>query len=1442
MPKLSKTRVINLTYNDGKRTIYNELFDYGNGKDTLFSMDNGIGKTVLIQFFMQPFIRNKRELQGRKFDDYFSGTAPTYIMHEVLLDNGENLLVGMLIKKDSSDDGRNKLKILAFTHKYTKPNNFDILSAPFVEEKRIASFSESEEKIKKYQSGKLNFKYYNFNDSSKKTEYFEDLKAYKLDYKEWEDIIRTINNDESGLSSLYDKHKTSETLLKHVIVPLIESKLNGEKNIIASIRSNVSKYIESYKKSKDSFIEIKLLKEFKGDLEPITGLLQEGVLQEQKREALQQRLSAIALLYEKELSTQVAEKLHHEQLRESLQSELIELAYEEHSLNYYDLQAKEERQRQELWDLQQELSKQEQKKQGLIKEKYIQECAETYEELSVIEGNLAEIRERIANYEKEDSEIARNIKNYKFSLQHLYAVALTEAQNKEKELRNNQAGAKNERETIVRKSRENDTQQKEAIRREESYKNSIKNFAMLEASFTQKYPDFVATRNILLDEYDEKELESYRVHIAESIEDTSQVAEQLNNEASSLQRAKVLLDKDVSEKSDQMMNVRVALANQENELKDFARETEKITTILRIKDLAPDPVSQLRKLVELLQSENSKLQKTLAKENGKLREVEDLMHRYETGLIQLPKEVIDCFASKGIEFQYALQWLQNYQGSLEEKENIVNSNPFYPYGIILREKDINLLKSESLDVFTSIPIPIINLNDLNNHPDTEKHNGILTIHNQDFLIAFNYLLIDEEERAALLTTLAHEKNMLAAAIENIQDAINRNKGHEKTVLDYPYHGDEGHVMTAKISSLQQQIGEITAQLDGYRAQREKITCRSEEISHELHENEKQQLRLADKESRFGEFIRGHRECKQNSEALANLQLQLKQLQKEARQLAEDKAAVDDSLNRLTLEIYDVRVHIKDCEASFALYKNVEDGVLLAEDRNSLEAKLKACEEKLNDDIKRDKDEEIRLHDSHTKNKNRLERIAGEGNILPADYVGVTYAGAVWKDLQKSISLLTGQTKIVAEQIHSLDKKVNITATQKEHELTDIKKLGFDVPIARDRIKSTRFTARKDKINEDIKHNDTIIRQYLEQINDLKSLQHKLEPYMNYTKEFGELAFDFTDITAAIQRINHDLALADAMKKEIYQVEKKLAHNINVIYEKYRDKDRFIKDRLNNYQNKTSKIASHSEIESLLEVVGRKISTLEMELEYINQEEEVVLDEIVRYTNNVLLELKVIDKKSSIKHVGKTQKLLEISIPEEREEESLKAYIKDKVSYYANLEEDYTNLLDHEIQSTELLSKLVGNINRVRIDIKKIEKTRLVRKSWSEALTQNSGGEKFVSMFILLSSLMSYMRRRETDIDNKEERKILIMDNPFAKTHTEHLLEPMFQIAEKYNIQLICFSGIGGSAVYNRFNKIYVAKVMEDRFRNKEQVSFKAGNEETLELSDFTITKKQLSMF
>lgn len=75
--------------------------------------------------------------------------------------------------------------------------------------------------------------------------------------------------------------------------------------------------------------------------------------------------------------------------------------------------------------------------------------------------------------------------------------------------------------------------------------------------------------------------------------------------------------------------------------------------------------------------------------------------------------------------------------------------------------------------------------------------------------------------------------------------------------------------------------------------------------------------------------------------------------------------------------------------------------------------------------------------------------------------------------------------------------------------------------------------------------------------------------------------------------------------------------------------------------------------------------------------------------------------------------------------------------------------------------------------------------------------------------MDYTKRSSGDFSkDKSEGKILIMDNPFGKATSEHLLIPVFDMANKYNTQLICLSDVGGDSVYNRFDNIYVLTTEE----------------------------------
>jgi hypothetical protein len=48
---------------------------------------------------------------------------------------------------------------------------------------------------------------------------------------------------------VYDKCKDDEALIKSEILPVIESKINGDADQIGDIKNNLKEYIESYKRS-----------------------------------------------------------------------------------------------------------------------------------------------------------------------------------------------------------------------------------------------------------------------------------------------------------------------------------------------------------------------------------------------------------------------------------------------------------------------------------------------------------------------------------------------------------------------------------------------------------------------------------------------------------------------------------------------------------------------------------------------------------------------------------------------------------------------------------------------------------------------------------------------------------------------------------------------------------------------------------------------------------------------------------------------------------------------------------------------------------------------------------------------------------------------------------------------------------------------------------------
>ena len=115
--------------------------------------------------------------------------------------------------------------------------------------------------------------------------------------------------------------------------------------------------------------------------------------------------------------------------------------------------------------------------------------------------------------------------------------------------------------------------------------------------------------------------------------------------------------------------------------------------------------------------------------------------------------------------------------------------------------------------------------------------------------------------------------------------------------------------------------------------------------------------------------------------------------------------------------------------------------------------------------------------------------------------------------------------------------------------------------------------------------------------------------------------------------------------------------------------------------------------------------------------------------------------------------------------------------------------------------------------------------------------------MILTCLLSYMRRDESDLfTTGEEGKVLIMDNPFAQTNAEHLLKPLMEMAKKTNTQLICLPGLGGDSIYNRFDNIYVLKLMDSSIRSgawrMEASHIKGEPVKRMVLSEFRVEERE----
>ena len=133
----------------------------------------------------------------------------------------------------------------------------------------------------------------------------------------------------------------------------------------------------------------------------------------------------------------------------------------------------------------------------------------------------------------------------------------------------------------------------------------------------------------------------------------------------------------------------------------------------------------------------------------------------------------------------------------------------------------------------------------------------------------------------------------------------------------------------------------------------------------------------------------------------------------------------------------------------------------------------------------------------------------------------------------------------------------------------------------------------------------------------------------------------------------------------------------------------------------------------------------------------------------------------------------------------------------------------------------------------------VYKRWEDTLTQSSGAEKFVVFFSVVLTLMNYTRSA-VGLVSKNSRSVLILDNPFGKITSAHLLRPMFDIAKHFNVQLICLSDINKSDVIGCFDCVIKMVIKKQSLSNFDIMTHE-GNE-LIEHGYYKVMNGQIKLF
>ncbi|GIP37912.1 membrane protein [Paenibacillus sp. J31TS4] len=246
MPAISKIRFANVVYENGAKRYNDEVF-YFDGHNAAILLENGGGKTVFIQTALQAVIPHTNLADRKLLQTLSLGSAHAHIAIEWIIQDKPRqyavTAVTLFLRNDKLD-----------SHKYVymyPPNDAGSL------EKIPFSVLDANQKARPASASEMNDYYVAMSRKNLMARTFPTITDYrdfleqrlKIVADEW-DSLAVINSGEGDVESFFEHCKTTSDLVNRLLIPTVQKAIGGE----------AGGFAESFEKNRDQFRKNKQLK------------------------------------------------------------------------------------------------------------------------------------------------------------------------------------------------------------------------------------------------------------------------------------------------------------------------------------------------------------------------------------------------------------------------------------------------------------------------------------------------------------------------------------------------------------------------------------------------------------------------------------------------------------------------------------------------------------------------------------------------------------------------------------------------------------------------------------------------------------------------------------------------------------------------------------------------------------------------------------------------------------------------------------------------------------------------------------------------------------------------------------------------------------------------------------------------------------------------------